>query len=207
MALPVAPPANPFNNDRVNQYRSNLRQLVDNIASGAFLHGDLAASLKAFDNLVFEIETLHYPDGSDVPARFGGSPVSNTKYRVLNRPLDVNGPTILQHAVVSAFRDDSDFRNAGALEIINRLLDSPFVDPKKLSPANMNNMVQAIPEEDGVAASDVVAWIRSDFMDNLKFHLQRRWQALASRIETELVENNGAESPVENNGYESPVLL
>lgn len=51
----------------------------------------------------------------------------------------------------------------------------------------MINMVQAIPQQDGVVASDVVAWIRSDgFTADVTFALQRQWKHLASRIEMEL---------------------
>lgn len=175
MASPVVPPPNLADADNVGLHdlrlrglADDLRGLVDDIASGAFkFHGNKADSLRAFDKLVVKIEGF--------------------QHRVFNRPLYVNGPTILQHAVVSAFRDDNDFRNAGALEIINRLLDNPFVDPKKLSPANMINMVQAIPQQDGVVASDVVAWIRSDgFTDDVALKLQEQWKYLASRIEMEL---------------------
>lgn len=198
MALPVAPPANPFGNAQVQKYREDLKKLIDNTASPLpLIYNSAAEAVRAFDALVTEIELLSYDAGGDFSTRHTAdgrprlSPAAKLKYRVLNRPLWADGPTILQYAVASAFRADNNFQNTGALEIINRLLDSRFVDAEKLSPEDMVGQVQVMPS----GQDQVVAFIRSQqFMAGVALVLRPRWRALASKIEAKL-SNDGRESP------------
>lgn len=204
MATPVA---DPEFHEKVRTFRNNLRTAVDDLVAAE--PGLGSQKRDEFVALVGNIENFSYGKtdtnfGIHVPAvNYGGARgvrgreiiARRLKDRVFNEPPYGDRLNILQHAVASAFRDDNNFRNTYALDVIETLLACQFVDPHTLSPENMAGKV---PDEQ----TDVSEWIEhSSFLEKVGddtsdsgFSLRNRWWRLAGVIELRL-ENDGRESP------------